>query len=151
MNESSILVHYLAVGALLVGVGLVGFLARRNVILMFLSVEMMLQGVAVSLAGWSRFHNDFSGQIFVLFTIAVAAAEAAIALALVVMLFRDSGTLDVLAWTQLREPGLPAPKLEPDMPRPPEVSESQQVWPRLAPAGRKPVRPAEAEDYRPTV
>lgn len=149
MNEPSVLVHYLTVGALLVGIGLTGFLARRNVILMFLSIEMMLQGVAVSLAGWSRFHNDFGGQIFVLFTIAVAAAEAAIALALVVMLFRDSGTLDGLAWTALREPGLPAPKVEEPAAA---VSEPPQPsWPQLARAGRKPPRPAEIEEYRPSI
>ena len=61
---------------------MVGFLSRRNMIVMFLSAEIMLQGVSVSLVAWSRFHNDFGGQMLVLFIIAVAACEAAIALAL---------------------------------------------------------------------
>ncbi len=149
VNEASLLVHYLTVGALLVGIGMAGFLARRNIILMFLSLEMMLQGVALSAAAWSRFHNDFGGQILVLFTIAVAAGEAAIALALIIVLFRESGTLDVLQWVGLREPDLPPP--QPESP-PQDISAElrpQPIWPRLAPAGRKPTTSPEAEEYRP--
>ena len=87
-NEIALLNNYLIVGALLFGIGLVGFLSRRNMIVMFLSAEMMLQGVSLSLVAWSRFHNDFGGQMLVIFIIAVAACEAAIALALVLMLFQ---------------------------------------------------------------
>ena len=80
-NEIALLNNYLIVGALLFGIGMIGFLSRRNMIVMFLSVEIMLQGVSVSLVAWSRFHNDFGGQMLVLFIIAVAACEAAMALA----------------------------------------------------------------------
>lgn len=148
MNEASILVHYLIVGALLVGIGMVGFLARRNLILMFLSLEMMLQGVALSAAAWSRFNNDFGGQMLVLFTIAVAAAEAAIALALVVVLFREAGTLDIFHWVALREPDLPAPAGEAPLPEAVPAPPAEPSWPRLAPAGRKPAVPAEEEEFR---
>ena len=79
-HEIALLNNYLIVGALLFGIGMVGFLSRRNMIVMFLSAEIMLQGVSVSLVAWSRFHNDFGGQMLVLFIIAVAACEAAIAL-----------------------------------------------------------------------
>ena len=67
---------------------MIGFLSRRNMIVMFLSAEIMLQGVSLSLVAWSRFRNDFGGQMLVVFIIAVAACEAAVALALVVTLFR---------------------------------------------------------------
>ena len=80
--ELALLDHYLIVGSLVFGIGLVGFLARRNMIVMFLSVEIMLQGVSISLAAWGRFHNDWNGQVLVLFMIGVAACEAAVALAL---------------------------------------------------------------------
>ena len=64
-HEIALLYDYLAVGAVLFGVGLIGFLSRRNMIVMFLSAEMMLQGVSLSLVAWSRFHNDFGGQMLV--------------------------------------------------------------------------------------
>ena len=80
VDESALLNGYLLVGAILFGLGLVGFLSRRNMILMFLAVEIMLQGVSLSLTAWSRFHNNFDGQMLVLLIITVAACEAAIAL-----------------------------------------------------------------------
>ena len=86
---------------------MVGFLSRRNMIVMFLSAEIMLQGVSLSLVAWSRFHNDFGGQMLVVFIIAVAACEAAVALALVVTLFDRRGNLDVAAWQLLREANQP--------------------------------------------
>ena len=63
----------------------------------------MLQGVSVSLVAWGRYHNDWGGQMLVIFILTVAACEAAIALALVLMLFQQSGTLDIAVWQQLRE------------------------------------------------
>ena len=82
-NEIALLDNYLVVGALLFAIGMIGFLSRRNMIVMFLSAEIMLQGVSVSLVAWSRFHNDFGGQMLVIFIIAVAACEAALALAII--------------------------------------------------------------------
>ena len=80
MNELALLHNLLVVGALLFVTGMVGLLARRNVIVMFLSTELMLQGVSLSLVAWSRFRNDWGGQMLVIFIIAVAACEAAVAL-----------------------------------------------------------------------
>ncbi len=93
---------------MLFGIGLVGFLSRRNMIVMFLCAEMMLQGVSVSLVAWGRYHNDWGGQMLVIFILTVAACEAAIALALVLMLFQRTGRLDIAAWQDLREENQPA-------------------------------------------
>lgn len=94
--------HYLLTGAVLFVLGLVGFVTRRNMIIMFLCTEMMFQGVAVSLVAFSRFHMNFTGQSFVIFVLTIAAAEAALALGLVVLLFRRRRTLDASAWSELK-------------------------------------------------
>ena len=96
--------HYLAVGAVLFALGAIGFLARRNLIVMFLCAEMMLQGVAVNLVAFARYRGNLEGQAFTLFVITVAACEAAIALALILMLYRAKHSLDVSLWQELREP-----------------------------------------------
>ena len=146
--EVALLENYLIVGAMLFGIGLVGFLSRRNMIVMFLCAEMMLQGVSLSLVAWSRFHNDFGGQMLVIFMIAVAACEAAIALAMILMLFRRRASLDVALWQDLREANQPAlvdhSQAEPPPQGPPE-------WPKLTPAGLEPEIPREATDFRPKV
>src|SRR5258708_2797984 len=95
--------HFLVVGAILFCLGMVGFLARRNLIVMFLCAEMMLQGVALNLVAFARFRGNLQGQAFVLFIITVAACEAAVALALILMLFKKRGSLDVSLWQELRE------------------------------------------------
>src|SRR5437660_9792327 len=97
--------HYLVVGAVLFALGLIGFLARRNLIVMFLCAEMMLQGVALNLVAFARYRGNLQGQAFTLFILTVAACEAAIALALILILFRSRGSLDVSLWQELREPG----------------------------------------------
>jgi NADH-quinone oxidoreductase subunit K len=147
-NEVTLLNNYLIVGALLFGIGMVGFLSRRNMIVMFLSVEIMLQGVSVSLVAWSRFHNDFGGQMLVVFIIAVAACEAAIALALILMLFARRGKLDIADWQLLREANQTPFQ---DEPLRSELSDRAAPLPRLAPAGVQPVIPREETDYRPNV
>lgn len=100
--DSITLGHFLLTGAVLFGLGLVGFLARRNLIIMFLCTEMMFQGVIVTLASFARFHMNDSGQTFVIFVLTIAAAEAALALGLVVLLFRRRRTLDAQAWGELQ-------------------------------------------------
>ena len=145
MNEIALLNNYLVVGALLFGIGMIGFLSRRNMIVMFLAAEMMLQGVSVSLVAWGRYFNDFGGQMLVIFIIAVAACEAAIALALILMLFQRRGSLDVALWHELREANQP-PYVEPELP--PEPAEEGPAWPKLTPAGRDPKLPREKTDYR---
>lgn len=94
--------HFLMTGAVLFALGLVGFLSRRNLIIMFLCTEMMFQGVVVSLVAFSAFHGNPIGQTFVIFVLTIAAAEAALALGLVVLLFRRKRTLDAAAWSTLK-------------------------------------------------
>jgi NADH-quinone oxidoreductase subunit K len=146
--EIALLHNYLIVGALLFGIGMIGFLSRRNMIVMFLSAEIMLQGVSLSLVAWSRFRNDFGGQMLVVFIIAVAACEAAIALALILTLFYRRGRLDIAEWHLLREANQPPFH---ERPLPAEPSDLPQSWPHLPPAGVRPEIPREQTDYRPRV
>lgn len=143
-NDIAMLQDYLVVGLLLFGIGLVGFLSRRNMIVVFLAAEMMLQGVSLSLVAWGRFYNDFGGQMLVLFIIAVAACEAAIALAMILMLFRRRGSLDIALWQELREANVPA-HVDHEVP---EDEEQPVEWPHLPPAGVAPQIPREETDYR---
>ena len=92
----------LGLSAVLFGIGLIGFLGRRNIILMLVSVEIMLNAVNVSLAGFSHQLQDQRGQILALFVIAVAAAEAAIGLGLLLALNRNRPGVSVEDLTQLR-------------------------------------------------
>ncbi len=131
--------HYLAVAAALFGIGLVGFLTRRNLITMFLSAELMLQGVALNLVAFARYHGNLQGQAFALFVITVAACEAAVALALFLMLYRRGKTLDASDWQGLREPGVPA-TADTDL-LPPAPAETE--YPKLTPAGARPAPTAE--------
>ncbi len=80
---------YLTVSAMLFCIGVFGFLTRRNIIMMLLSIELMLNSVNLNLAAMSHYMEDIRGQILVFFIIAVAAAEAAIGLGIVVTLFRN--------------------------------------------------------------
>ena len=125
--------HYLAVAAALFGIGLVGFLTRRNLITMFLCAEMMLQGAAINFVAFARYHGNLQGQAFVLFIVAVAACEAGIALALVLMLYRRGKTLDASAWQSLRELGVPPSVDTEPLPTPPKPEEVL-----LPPAGVRP-------------
>lgn len=130
---------YLIVGAALFVLGAVGFLARRNLILMVLSVETMLQGVALNLVAFARFRADLGGQVLTLFVLTVAACEAAIALTLIVMLYHRRHSLDVSVWQDLREPGQEAIVDEDPLPEQPTTSSG----PTLTPAGPAPRQPRE--------
>jgi NADH-quinone oxidoreductase subunit K len=134
MTPEALLYNYLVVGAILFALGMVGFLARRNLIIMFLCAEMMLQGVALNLVAFARFRANLQGQAFTLFILTVAACEAGIALALILTLYRNRRSLDVSLWQDLREPGVERTvDLEPLPPPPPEVPS-----PKLTPAGVEP-------------
>jgi NADH-quinone oxidoreductase subunit K len=88
--------HYLALGALLFAISVAGiFINRKNVIVLLLCVELMLLAVNVNFVAFSRFLGDASGQVFVFFVLTVAAAETAIGLAILVVLFRNRGTINV--------------------------------------------------------
>ena len=160
MNEVSLLYNYLLVGGILFVLGMIGFLVRRNMIVMFLCAEMMLQGVSVSLIGFGRYHGSvldstattvsaapWGGQMLVIFIIAVAACEAGIAMALVLMLYRQSGTLDAAFWQDLREETLPA-FVDREVP---EERDEDRVWPRLTPAGVEPTIDPDELLHRPNV
>ncbi len=96
--------HFLLTSAVLFVIGLIGFVSRRNMIVMFLCTELMFQGAAIAMIAFGRYHFDVSGQVFVIFILTIAAAEAALALGLVVLLFRHRETLSAEAWSELGEP-----------------------------------------------
>ncbi len=89
-------------GAVLFGLGLIGFVSRRNLIVMFLSTEVMLQGVLVNLLGFNALYPTLNGQALALFILVIAAVEAAVGLGLIVLLYRVRGTLDSEAWRSMR-------------------------------------------------
>ena len=144
MNELSLLYNTLAVGGVLFALGMIGFLVRRNLIVMFLCAEMMLQGVSVSLVGWGRFHNDWGGQMLVIFILTVAACEAGIALALIQMLFKRGGNLDIALWQNLREENQPR-YLDREIP---EDADVKPTFPKLTPSGIDPKITEEETAYR---
>ena len=80
-------------------IGMIGFMTRRNLIVMFLCTELMFQGVAINLIAFGHYHGNLAGQSFVIFVLVIAAAEASLAL---VLLFRTKNTLDADAWRELR-------------------------------------------------
>ncbi len=129
---------------LLFAIGLAGFLVRRNLIVVFLCAEMMLQGVSLSFVAWGRYYCDWGGQMLVLFIIAVAACEAGIALALILILCRHSGNLDLITWQNVREAGRPRYI---DRQIPEEVVDEEQ-WPVLTPAGIRPETDPQQELHR---
>jgi NADH-quinone oxidoreductase subunit K len=94
--------HFLTVGAIMFAIGLIGFMTRRNLIVMFLCTELMFQAVAINLIAFSRYTGNLAGQAFVIFVLVIAAAEASLALGLVILLFRTKNTLDADAWRELR-------------------------------------------------
>lgn len=95
--------HFLLTSAILFVIGLIGFVSRRNMIVMFLCTELMFQAAAIAMIAFGRYHGDVSGQVFVIFILTIAAAEAALALGLVVLLFRRRPTLSAEAWSELGE------------------------------------------------
>jgi NADH-quinone oxidoreductase subunit K len=100
--SQAILYEYLSLGAVLFVLGLIGFVARRNMILIFLSTEIMFQGVAINLIAFGRYWMNMDGQSFVIFLLTIAAAEASLALGLVILLFRRRETLNVDVWSEMQ-------------------------------------------------
>ena len=125
---------YLIVGAVLFALGMIGFLTRRNLIIMFLSAETMLQGVAINLVAFAKYRGDLGGQVLVMFVLTVAACEAALALALILMLFRRRKSLDVSLWQELREADQEPIEDEETLPPPPKP----EAFPHLVPSGTQP-------------
>ncbi len=87
--------HYLGLSAILFGLGVAGFLIRRNVITVFMSIELMLNAVNLAFVAFSRSWGRLEGQVFVFLVIVVAAAEAAVGLAIIIALYRTRGSLSI--------------------------------------------------------
>ena len=88
--------HYLTLGAVIFSIGIIGiFLNRKNIIVILMSIELILLAVNINLVAFSIFLGDLTGQVFTLFILTVAAAEAAIGLAILVVLFRNKSSINV--------------------------------------------------------
>jgi NADH-quinone oxidoreductase subunit K len=87
--------YYLVLSAILFGLGVVAFVFKRNVITVFMSIELMLNAVNLAFVAFARAHNQLDGLVFVFFVIVVAAAEAAVGLAIVIMLARNRESLNI--------------------------------------------------------
>ncbi|HSH86598.1 MAG: NADH-quinone oxidoreductase subunit NuoK [Methylophilus sp.] len=95
--------HYLILGALMFAISVVGiFLNRKNVIILLMAIELMLLAVNLNFIAFSHYLNDIAGQVFVFFILTVAAAESAIGLAILVVLFRNLHTINVDDLDQLK-------------------------------------------------
>lgn len=96
------LIHYLLVSAGLFGLGLLGVILRRNLLVMYMGLELMLNAANLALVAFSRFHNNLNGQVMVFFIITVAAAEVSVGLALIVALYRRRQSAHVEDLTSLK-------------------------------------------------
>ncbi|MDD3553495.1 MAG: NADH-quinone oxidoreductase subunit NuoK [Deltaproteobacteria bacterium] len=94
--------HYILLASVLFGIGAIGFVTRRNAIILFMSVELMLNAVNLMLVAFSRFKADMAGQVMVLFIYAVAAAEVAVGLAILISLFRHVRGVDINRFNLLK-------------------------------------------------
>ena len=95
--------HYLTLGAIIFSIGVIGiFLNRKNIIVILMSIELILLAVNINLVSFSSYLNDIQGQIFTIFVLTVAAAEAAIGLAILVIYYRNSGSISVEEINKLR-------------------------------------------------
>lgn len=94
--------HYVILSSVIFAIGVTGVLLRRNAIIIFMSVELMLNAVNLLLTAFSVFSQDPSGQVFVFFIMALAAAEVAIGLAIIVMIYRNTSTVDINVMNKLK-------------------------------------------------
>ena len=138
--------RYLAVGAALFVLGALGFLTRRNLILMILSAELMLHGVSLTLVTFGQMHNSFEGQAFTIFILTIAACEAGLALSLTLALYQKTKSLDVELWSNLREAEIGVRTEDEQLETHEELPETMD-HPLLTPAGVVP----SAYDVRPGV
>ncbi|HCN84976.1 MAG TPA: NADH-quinone oxidoreductase subunit NuoK [Sphingobacteriaceae bacterium] len=94
--------HYILFSSIIFAIGVTGVLIRRNAIVIFMSVELMLNAVNLLLTVFSVYHGDASGQVFVFFVMALAAAEVAIGLAIIVMVYRNTHSIDINVLNRLK-------------------------------------------------
>ena len=93
---------YVILCTALFSIGVIGVLTRRNAIILFMCIELMLNAVNLLMVAFSTYHSDPSGQVFVFFIMAVAAAEVAVGLAILVMVYRNTGTTDINYLSKLK-------------------------------------------------
>ena len=129
------------VSATLFALGALGFLTRRNLIMMMLSAELMLHGVSLNFVSSAATHGNYDGQAFTIFVLTVAACEAGLALALILALFRRRKSLDIALWSDLGEPDVKdsASPLAATRTGTPAEEPVEPALPRLTPAGRVPI------------
>ncbi len=137
---ASALESQLVVGAILFILGMIGFLTRRNLILIMLSAELMLHGVSVNLTAFSRYHGNPQGQVFTIFVLTIAACEAGLALSLILSLYQRRKSLDISLWSKLGEDDL-AVFTSPPTAAPVAPADPNADLPHLTPAGRMPKTP----------
>src|SRR3954462_15750393 len=94
--------HYILLSAIIFSIGVMGVLIRRNAIVIFMSVELMLNAVNLLLTAFSVYRGDASGQVFVFFIMALAAAEVAVGLAIIVMIYRNTNSIDINVLNRLK-------------------------------------------------
>jgi NADH-quinone oxidoreductase subunit K len=94
--------HYIILSAIIFAIGVTGVLIRRNAIVIFMSVELMLNAVNLLLTAFSVYRGDATGQVFVFFIMALAAAEVAVGLAIIVMIYRNTNSVDINVLNRLK-------------------------------------------------
>ncbi len=94
--------HYILLSAIIFTIGVIGVLIRRNAIIIFMSIELMLNAVNLLLTAFSAYSGDASGQVFVFFIMALAAAEVAVGLAIIVMVYRNTNSVDINVLNRLK-------------------------------------------------
>jgi NADH-quinone oxidoreductase subunit K len=94
--------HYIILSTIIFSIGVIGVLIRRNAIVIFMSVELMLNAVNLLLTAFSVYRGDASGQVFVFFIMALAAAEVAVGLAIIVMIYRNTNSVDIKVLNRLK-------------------------------------------------
>jgi len=94
--------HYILLSSIIFSIGVIGVLIRRNAIVIFMSVELMLNSVNLLLAAFSVYRGDATGQVFVFFIMALAAAEVAVGLAIIVMIYRNTNSIDINVLDRLK-------------------------------------------------
>lgn len=94
--------HYIVLSSIIFTIGVIGVLIRRNAIIIFMSVELMLNSVNLLLTAFSAYSGDASGQVFVFFIMALAAAEVAVGLAIIVMVYRNTNSVDINILNRLK-------------------------------------------------
>ena len=94
--------HYIILCSIIFSIGVIGVLIRRNAIIIFMSIELMLNSVNLLLTAFSVYHGDATGQVFVFFIMALAAAEVAVGLAIIVMIYRNTNSIDINVLNRLK-------------------------------------------------